>query len=48
VPVNFGFAAAPFYVYGRGMCTIYLLEEYAGAVNPDPDHTFVWLPGLCE
>jgi hypothetical protein len=31
VPVNLGFAAAPFHVYGRGMCTIYLLAEYAKA-----------------
>jgi hypothetical protein len=31
VPVKFGFAAAPFHVYGGGMCSIYLLEEYANA-----------------
>jgi hypothetical protein len=31
VPVSLGFAAAPYHVYGRGMCTIYLLEEYAKA-----------------
>jgi hypothetical protein len=31
VPVNLGFVAAPFHVYGRGMCTIYLLEEYVKA-----------------
>jgi hypothetical protein len=27
-PVSLGFAAAPFHIYGRGMCTIYLLREY--------------------
>jgi hypothetical protein len=31
VPVNLGFAAAPFHVYGRGMCTICLLQEYINA-----------------
>ena len=31
VPANLGFAAASFQVYGRGMCTFYLLGEYAKA-----------------
>ena len=31
VPVNLGFAAAPYHVYGQGMCMVYLLEEHAKA-----------------
>jgi len=33
VPVGFGFAAAPFQIYGHGTCSIYLLKAYIEAAQ---------------